>query len=247
MMKLLIDIGNSRIKWALLIASLTKSRAFAYNKASVSSIIDNNWRTLNNISAIYVSNVASSEQAEHLSNWAQKTKHITPVFIVSEAENFGITNGYLQPSLLGSDRWLALIAARQHSKRAVCVIDCGTAITIDVITKDGVHQGGMIVPGLSLMRESLVSKTSGIANISNDSTLTMLSFDTQRAAASGALYTALSCLKHVVTDINKQLNDDIDFMITGGDADKLTPLLSAPVAHYPDLVLEGLAHYAANR
>src|SRR5690606_2659551 len=87
-----------------------------------------------------------------------------PIEAVSaRPEGFGVINAYAAPERLGADRWLALIAARRIEPGAVCVVDCGTAITIDVMHADGVHLGGLIMPGLGFTRRMLVEAAHGIS------------------------------------------------------------------------------------
>jgi len=243
-MKLLVDIGNSRIKWALIDSGPIESHIFNRSKTGVKASLNTHWKSLEEISAIYVSNVAGEKIAEQLTEWTEKQWQLTPSFIKSEHKRFGVTNAYAQAELLGIDRWLALIAARQHARQATCIIDCGTAITIDIVTKYGAHQGGMILPGLHLMREALTKNTSELNNIAQENDFKTLAVNTQSAIQSGTLYTVTATLERIIDDLKQQFNNHIRFIISGGDAEQLKPLLNTPIAHYPDIVLKGLAYYA---
>jgi len=243
-MKLLVDIGNTRIKWASLQFGPIESHSFTRSKTGIKASLNSNWKTLENISSIHVSNVAGDKIAQQLTEWTEKQWGLTPTFVQSEKKRFGVTNSYTQVELLGIDRWLALIAARQHARQATCIIDCGTAITIDIVTKYGAHQGGMIIPGLSLMRESLTSKTNNLNNIAEESDFKTLAVNTQSAIQAGTLYTVTATLERIIDDLKQQFNNRIRFIITGGDAEQLKPLLPTFIAHYPDIVLKGLAYYA---
>jgi type III pantothenate kinase len=129
-MKLLIDIGNSRIKWTTLDSGrFTESHSFDRKKTGIKTSFTNEWKELIDIDSIFVSNVGGDKVAEHLTDWSEKKWQLTPKFITSEQKRFGVTNAYQQADKLGVDRWLALIAARQHARQATCIIDCGTAIT----------------------------------------------------------------------------------------------------------------------
>ncbi len=244
-MKLLIDIGNSRIKWTTLDSGrFTESHSFDRKKTGIKTSFTNEWKELADIDAIFVSNVGGDKVAEHLTDWSEKKWQLTPKFITSEQKRFGVTNAYQQADKLGVDRWLALIAARQHARQATCIIDCGTAITIDVVTKYGAHQGGMILPGITLMREALTSNTSNITDVLEESEFKTLAVNTQSAILSGTLYMVTASLERIVDDLNEQFNNRIRFIITGGDAVLVMPLLPSFIAHYPDIVLKGLGYYA---
>ena len=244
-MKLLVDIGNSRIKWTTLDSGrFTESHSFDRKKTGIKTSFTSEWKELADIDAIYVSNVGGDKIAEHLTDWSEKKWQITPKFISSEQKRFGVTNAYQQADKLGVDRWLALIAARQHARQATCIIDCGTAITIDVVTKYGAHQGGMILPGITLMRETLSNSTSNLNDVVEDSEFKTLAVNTQSAIQSGTLYMVTASLERIVDDLNEQFNNRIRFIITGGDATIVMPLLPSFIAHYPDIVLKGLGYYA---
>ena len=243
-MKLLVDIGNTCVKWAVLEkGGPIESQSFTRKKTTIKSSLTSEWKALEGIESIHVSNVAGDKIAQQLTEWTEKKWQITPTFVKSESKRFGVTNSYSDPELLGIDRWLAIIAARQHARQATCIIDCGTAITVDIVTKYGIHQGGMILPGLSLMREALGDNTnmSDNAEISDFKTLAV---NTQSAIQAGTLYTVSASLERLIDDLSTQFDNKIRFIITGGDAETILPLISASISHYPDIVLKGLAYYA---
>jgi type III pantothenate kinase len=243
-MKLLVDIGNTRVKWATLEkGGLIESHHFTRKKTTIKSSLTSEWKALKDIESIHVSNVAGDKIGQQLTEWTEKKWQLTPSFVKSEAKRFGVTNSYSDPELLGVDRWLAIIAARQHARQATCIIDCGTAITIDIVTKYGLHQGGMILPGLSLMREALGDNTNMSAN-AEISDFKTLAVNTQSAIQAGTLYTVSASLERLIDDLTAQFDNRIRFIITGGDAEIILPLINASISHYPDIVLKGLAYYA---
>lgn len=243
-MKLLVDIGNTRVKWALLEeGGAIESQPFTRKKTSIKSSLTSEWKALKNISSIHVSNVAGDKLAQQLTQWTETKWQLTPIFIKSESNKFGVSNAYSQPELLGVDRWLALIAARQHARQATCVIDCGTAITVDIVTQHGIHQGGMILPGLSLMRDALGNNTN-MGELAEKSNFKTLAINTQSAIQAGTLYAVSASLERLINDLIVQFNNRIRFIITGGDAETILPLINTAISHYPDIVLKGLAYYA---
>jgi len=244
-MKLLIDIGNTRVKFAFLESGrLADSQTFARSKTGIKASLNSHFKGVEGIESIFVSNVAGDKIATQLTEWAEKKWQITPTFVVSEKKRFGVTNAYAEPEVLGVDRWLSLIAARQHARMATCIIDCGTAITVDIVTKYGLHQGGMILPGLNLMRDSLISGTSDLTDTLAESEFKTLAVNTQSAIQTGTLYTVTATIDRLMSDLKEQFKNRIRFIITGGDAETIRPILPMNIAHYPDIVLKGLAYYA---
>lgn len=244
-MKLLVDIGNSRVKWAIMNNSgLSDSQSFDRNKSGIKASLNKAWKTLTEIEAIYVANVAGEKIAEQLSEWTQKQWNLTPKFIQAEKKHFGVINAYDEPEKLGVDRWLSLISARQHARLAQCIIDCGTAITVDIVTKTGQHQGGMIIPGISIMKSSLVNNTDALTADTDNQEFKTLATNTYSAIHTGTLYAVTATIERIISDLKENFNNRIRFIITGGDAEALLPLLSDDVHHYPDIVLRGLAFYA---
>src|SRR6202034_3800599 len=103
------------------------------------------------------------KMARILTRLTKKVLKAEVEFITAAPEFNGLTNGYLDPSLLGADRWLALIGAWTKASGALCVVDAGTAVKVDAVDAKGQHLGGLIAPGIHMMREALMNKTSDIA------------------------------------------------------------------------------------
>jgi len=244
---LLIDIGNSRIKWA----TLTKGKlhrgedaARPEDQQAMAACAGELWGRIKKPQAVVVSNVAGTAAAETLAAWSLEQWQAQPHVIVAEQSACGVTNAYTVAERLGPDRWAALIAARRRCDGPACIIDAGTAVTIDVLAADGAHQGGRIIPGLAMMRRALRERTQNIRPATTSPAagdITLLARDTQDGVAGGTLYTLVAVIDRVVADIGCELGTDPTRIITGGDAAALLPLLSGNYHHYPDLVLEGLA------
>lgn len=244
-MKLLVDIGNSRVKWTTMDNNgLEESHSFDRNKSGIKASLNKEWKTLSDIESIYVANVAGEKIATQLTEWTEKQWKLTPKFIQAEKKHFGVINAYDEPEKLGVDRWLSLISARQHARLAQCIIDCGTAITIDIVTKTGQHQGGMIIPGVSIMKSSLINNTDALTTDTDQQEFKTLATNTYSAIHTGTLYTVTATIERIINDLKESFNNRIRFIITGGDAQTLLPLLSDDVHYYPDIVLKGLAFYA---
>jgi type III pantothenate kinase len=244
-MILLVDIGNSQIKWTTIQSKvLADSQHFSRPKTGIKAALNKAWKSLEDIEAVFVSNVAGDKIAAQLTEWIDKQWKLTPVFVQSEKRRFGVTNAYEQPETLGVDRWLAIVAGRQHARQVTCIIDCGTAITVDIVTEKGQHQGGLIVPGLSLMKKMLTDNTDALSNVTQENEFNLLATNTHSAIQAGTLYMVTATLENLINDLQQNFTDEVRFLITGGDAEELIPLMPQPLIHEPDLVLKGLAQYA---
>ena len=158
------------------------------------------------------------------------------IHVKSQAHAFGVYNAYQQPEKLGVDRWLALVAVRNHYQLPACIVDCGTAITVDLIDADGKHQGGLISPGLTLMKKSLAEGTEALQFHETNYVFGPANF-TEAAIYSGTLSAAVGLIEHVLT---KQSNA-MQLILTGGDAEIIAAQLEIKPIVDPDLVLRGLA------
>ena len=196
-----------------------------------------------------VSNVVGTKIADALYDWVQKRWQLHTEFARAQKQGHGVTNSYLRPDRLGVDRWLAMIAARRTLPgTAVCVVDCGTAITVDVVDAAGQHRGGLIAPGLIAMCSALTRDTAAIGAMPQDAAApeVWLATDTQSGVLAGARLAAAAFIDRVMTDAQRQLNAPVSGLITGGDAPVLLPLLRIPLRHEPYLVLDGLGLFAGS-
>lgn len=244
-MLLLLDAGNSRIKWAVCEdGKLGRTGAFSHKGKNLHDLAGNEWGSIPGPERIVVSNVIGRIFSDEFDEFAKKTWGITAEYIKPSRAAFGVVNAYSEPGRLGVDRWAALIAARHQFKGDVCIIDCGTALTIDLLAASGQHLGGLIVPGLSMMRTALLERAAGIdkdqAPLPGNS-LAVLPSDTHEAVHVGTLYAAIAVIDRVIADVAPIVGAGIGRVITGGDAAHLCPLLRGKYQYEPDLVLKGLA------
>lgn len=235
-MNLLLDIGNTRVKWA---------RADGARLLATGSLIHRDVPDWPNAlpdgppAAVWAANVADEAVAAALTRHAQARWRLTPRFVHSTAAACGVRNAYSRPERLGVDRWLACIGAFHRGAGSVLVADAGTALTLDLVDAGGRHHGGLIAPGLTTMRRAVAGDTRLNADV-GEYAPAWLADDTDPAVALGTLQANLS----LIGEARRALVPE-RLLLTGGEADRLAPHLDSDWERAPDLVLEGLARLAA--
>jgi len=247
-MMLLLDAGNTSVKWGLCEGgNIAASGSFIYAGNDIDDLADRSWSALQTPAGVIIANVAGKELGRRLSGWIIKYWGITPVFVVATGQACGVTNAYTVPEHLGVDRWAALIGARQNGGGEVCIVDCGTAITLDMLGADGVHQGGLILPGVEMLQQVLLKNTALTNTSRTQEPASLFAVGTADAVNGGALYMAVAAIDRIVADMASALDAHPDVVITGGDARRILTLLACPARHDPELVLRGLAMLAGGR
>ncbi len=241
-MKLLVDIGNTRIKWATEINSvLGLQGAFQYRYTELSELFDEHWKSAPLPEQVLVSCVAGEDVRDALTGWVAETWNVKTRTAKVERCACGVTNGYHDIEQLGVDRWLAVIAAWNRFKSPLCVADCGTAITIDGINSDGQHQGGLIIPGLAMMQGALNRETCGIEVENTNGIALEFGRDTQTGISNGCSFAAVALIDRVVKKMHAEMGDELTYVITGGAAQQFSPFLANNFLIEPQLVLYGLS------
>lgn len=231
-----LDIGNSRIKWRTLAAhGQPVARGHQSHRDLPGGAVS--WSELlpvHGIQRMRIANVAGPEIAADLDRWARDALGIAPEYARATGRVAGVTSGYREPAKLGVDRWLALLAAWHELGRACVVADAGTAVTVDVLDESGTHQGGYIVPGLTLMLNALLSGTSGV-RLSAGPVATLAAGNcTSDAVLRGCTAMTIALIERARGGL------ELPLVLTGGDADLLAPWLAEPTLLRSELVLDGL-------
>ena len=241
-MRLLLDVGNTAVKWALAEGrSLGEQGRFAHGDGDFREQALQAWSAIDTPAAIMVASVAGAGMAERITRFAQTRWQLVPEFVQTAQAACGVTNAYHTPADLGVDRWVAMIGAHEVHAGAACIIDCGTAITVDLLSAAGEHRGGLILPGIDMLCRILQADTAGISWQEDAPAGMLLPRGTQAGVSSGATYLAAAAIDRIVVDMTAAVGEGVDALVTGGDAPRLLPLLHVPVVHMPALVLQGLA------
>lgn len=238
-----IDAGNTRIKWRLCNGRQVLERGFGspenmagmFDELAARPAIPVGGPLRVRVASVRGGAFEHSLQALLLDRWG-----VLPEFARSTVSCGPVVNGYEQPSALGVDRWLAAIAAYDYAPQSCCVIDAGSAITLDLVSAQGRHEGGYIVPGLVLQRESFLTRTGLRLDAEAEWTSVAPGLRTSDALDNGILAMVTGWLVFLL----KGGGAGRALYLTGGDASVLSEQLGGHnVRHLvvPDLVLDGLA------
>ncbi len=234
---LAIDAGNTRVKWGVYQDKWLANGAVAHDALEGLPELCSRF----GVKQAVVSNVAGTGIRLAVQKQLD-VMALDSMWVSAGARSCGVENSYKVPHQLGSDRWAALIAVWHMTQAACVVVNAGTAVTIDALTAEGVFKGGLILPGLNLMRASLAANTAGLEQVSG--TFTLFPQNTGDAMVSGAI----QAICGAVVQMHRALADDEKsaprLLLTGGDTPALLAALSgnAPVAAecVEHLVLDGL-------
>ena len=249
---LLFDVGNTRLKWgALKNDRIVRAGSIDHDKLKTQGFTPLTTRLPANVDYVLVSNVAGTAFGTRLAGAIGIHCETDVHFARSEKAAYGVRNGYRQPRRLGVDRWIALIGARAETRSAVCVVDAGTAVTIDAMDKTGQHLGGQIIPGPRLMTAALSKETNDIGPPTGTvrdpgSGMGLFATNTGGAVQSGTLSAVCGAIEWAAKTMRSGgLRPKI--VLTGGDASRILKQLDGNVLHRPHLVLQGLAHMVQSK
>lgn len=244
MSMLLIDAGNTRIKWVVLgdqpAPAWIARGDVATADASRLGDVTTRWRELDLRHALYCS-VAGDVVNQVIESSIRSSGVATVRRFISQPVVGPLRNAYAQPTQLGADRLAAALGAWMRVRDDVVVVNAGTATTIDISRKTGdaaatgVFCGGVILPGLSLMRQSLSQRTAGLPLAKG--VWHSCPNNTDDAIETGCLDAQCGAIERM----RRRLAPGAPCILAGGAADALAPQIDAPLICAPDLVLEGLA------
>jgi len=243
---LLFDIGNSRLKWGLLEKGrIRRTGNITHARISESGFTSLTTRLPRQVDTVVASNVAGASFATRLSAVIGIHCDCDIHFARSDKQAFGLTNSYKQVRRMGVDRWVAMIGARSEFRGAVCIVDAGTAVTIDAIDKNGMHLGGQIIPGLALMGNVLRSEASDISETNRTPRdpgqgMALFASNTEGAVQCGAINAVCGAIDRAVKVLRAE-GHRTKIVLTGGDGSRILKQLGDKVLHRPNLVLHGLA------
>lgn len=244
-MRLLVDHGNTRIKWRLDGAEgRLAGGAVGQAVEGLADRLASAWAALPEPAEIAIASVGDRSARRVLiealgrrfPNAAVREAVVAPV-------RDGVRIAYAEPARLGVDRFLALIGAHRRAPRDQLVVGIGTALTVDALAADGRHLGGLIAPGPALMQRSLIAATAGIRPEAAGA-IVDLATDTADAIASGAWHAAAGLIERMQRRAAAWAGRPPALVVHGGDGATLAGLVDRPVELVPELVIDGLAAWA---
>jgi len=248
-MKLLVDMGNSRLKSAQYTnGQLQQFFSVAYAKQSPLECLTAHLNTYPDIREVTLVSVLGDRFYQQLKCWCQANDIILN-WAASSKQACGIQSRYYEPESLGSDRFVALVGARKLFPNQCCiVVDCGTAVTVDALTAEGVFCGGVIIPGLRLWGDSLVSRADQL-NAHQIQHPAVFARDTAQAIGSGSLYGLVGAIEGLCQRMQQQLSQELGAelevtrILCGGDAALVAEHAQLSFELLPELVLMGLVEF----
>jgi len=249
---LALDVGNTRLKWAVFdrphpdATLLTQGAEFLEN---IETLSEGPWAQLSPpdrmLGCIVAGDAVKRRVQEQMELW-----DVSPIWVVSSAQEAGLVNGYDHPTRLGSDRWVAMIGARQRMlRRGLCkplvVVMVGTAVTVEAIDAEGRFLGGLILPGHGIMLRALESGTAGLHVPTGE--VREFPTNTSDALTSGGTYAIAGACERMVQHLRAHTGEEPLCVMTGGAGWKMAPSMSVEIELVESLIFDGLLTIAAER
>ncbi len=249
---LALDVGNTRLKWALYETPHPQAKVLAQGAEfleNIERLSEGPWATLpapsRMIGCVVAGDAVKRRVQEQMELW-----DVSPQWVVSSASEAGLQNGYDHPTRLGSDRWVAMIGARQRMlaqgpARPLIVVMVGTAVTVEAIDPDGKFLGGIILPGHGIMLRALESGTAGLHVPTGD--VREFPTNTSDALTSGGTFAIAGACERMVTHLRARTGLDPMCVMTGGAGWKMAPSMTIQFELVDSLIFDGLLTLAMHR
>ena len=247
-MRLLLDMGNSRLKWALQAQpdAWFARGAVDWNEADVPAQLVSAWAELPRPDAVLAASVVDGAREAEVVRVTEQLFAHSPHWLRTPASAAGVRNAYAEPQRLGVDRFLAMVTALADGHAPCVLASAGTALTLDALAADGRHLGGLIAPGPLLMQQSLLGATARVRP-ERSGEIVELADNTADAVASGCWLAAAALIERFMDSATARFDRRPMLILGGGDGARLAPLLSIPVQLSEDSVLRGLAVWAGTQ
>ncbi len=249
---LALDIGNTRLKWALYSAPKPGAGPLHHDAVFLEAIDDlaeTQWRNLPAPTSM-LGSIVAGEGIRRRAEAQLEIWDVEPRWVVSSASAGGVTSGYDHPTRLGVDRWVALIGARQRilargDARPALVVMVGTAVTVDALDASGRFLGGLILPGFGLMLRALEMGTAGLKAPTGEAV--DFPTNTSDALMSGGSEAIAGAVGRMYRKLEKKTGEAPALFMGGGAAVKLAAITDQPVEMVETLIFDGLLHLQSKR
>jgi type III pantothenate kinase len=245
-MRLFIDIGNSRIKLVEHKLHFGEVTTISNNTELLSEMISDCFEKLTRPEKIFVTNVAGNKFADVIRHQCGLKWSLVPQFLKVTKECSGVSNGYTNIEQLGIDRWAVIVAAWAMYQNTLLIVDCGSAVTVDLIHHDGSHLGGYIIPGCQMMTDGLTSNTDQISSLEIEQISSNPGRSTEECVVNGTIYAVIGFIEKLFHDFSQNTKSSFQCIITGGGAELFMNRLSIPYTYVPMLVFDGMKIISEN-
>ena len=236
---LLIDQGNTRLKWVL-----ARDGEIDENSAGQGDLEAFMQVCLQDASilpaSVLISSVASKEEARVLAGFCESRWGLKAQLLESTEQRGGVQNAYREPKMLGVDRWLAIVGAVARHGKPVVIWDLGTATTLDAVDQTGQHLGGMIYPGPATMLDSLSRDTKLRVPPNLENSAVTPGRSTRSCISNGVFAAQVGALNQFLRNVSEEMGGEPLLVVTGGAASQILPLLGFQYIHDPWLVFRGM-------
>ena len=249
---LAIDVGNTRLKWALYDRPHTQANVLAQGAEfleNIETLAEGPWASLpvpdHMLGCVVAGDAVKRRVQEQMELW-----DIAPQWVVSSTEEAGVSNGYDHPTRLGSDRWVAMIGARHRlmlkgEAKPLVVVMVGTAVTVEALDQHGKFLGGLILPGHGIMLRALESGTAGLHVPTGE--VRPFPTNTSDALTSGGTYAIAGACERMVQHLRDYTGMDPACVMTGGAGWKMAPSMAIQFELVDSLIFDGLLKLAQSR
>lgn len=249
---LALDIGNTRLKWALYQRAGVGAQLLAHGVQfleNIETLAEGDWAQLKPpshvLGCVVAGDAVKRRVLEQLEHW-----DVVPQWVFATAQEAGLVNGYDHPSRLGADRWVAMIGARhrllqQGATQPCILVMVGTAVTVEAIDAKGHFLGGLILPGHGIMLRALESGTAGLHVPTGE--VRPFPTNTSDALTSGGTYAIAGAVQRMVDHLRQHTGQTPVCYLTGGAAWKMAPSLNVPFELVDNLIFDGLLTVADQR
>ena len=250
---LAIDVGNTRLKWALYEAARPGAALLAHGAEfleNIDKLADGPWQQVSAPARMLGCCVAADAVKRRVEEQMEEVWDVPAHWVVSSAAEAGVVNGYDHPTRLGADRWVAMIGARhrlppQMPHPPLVVVMVGTAVTVEAIDPQGKFLGGLIIPGHGIMLRALESGTAGLHVPTGD--VREFPTNTSDALTSGGTYAIAGAIERMVQHLRHHCGTEPVCFMTGGAGWKMAPYLSVRCELVESLIFDGLLEMAQRR
>ncbi len=249
---LAIDIGNTRLKWALYGSPRPGATLLAHGAEfleHIDRLAEGPWASIvepqRMLGCVVAGDALKRRTEEQMEIW-----DVTPQWVVANTEEAGLRNGYDHPTRLGADRWVAMVGARQRvlqngGPRPMVVVMVGTAVTVEAVDAEGTFLGGLILPGHGIMLRALESGTAGLHVPTGD--VRDFPTNTSDALTSGGTYAIAGAVERMVQHLQQRTGQEPACIMTGGAGWKMAPHMTRPFELVDNLIFDGLLEMAQHR